>query len=321
MELLTPSQLPRAAHLLKQGKLVAFPTETVYGLGAGIFHPESIQSIFAVKARPSDNPLIAHVCALSQLEQIAEEIPASFYLLARHFIPGPLTVILKRRSHVPPLVSAGLPTIAVRMPSHPLALQLIEQVGEPLVAPSANLSGKPSATQAKHVLEDFEGKIAAVLDGGATEFGIESTVLNLLGDVPLLMRPGAVSKEAIEAVLGYEIGVASADLSGPVASPGMKYRHYSPRTQIQVFYHWEELLSAIIQGLPGATMLLCRRSLQAPITGVDPFFLSVKEFYSLLRLADAQNYQQIVIFCDEGVCKEAALMNRIVRASATYKSQ
>ena len=204
-ERLSPDQLQRAADLLKAGHLVAFPTETVYGLGAPIFSPEAIQSIFKVKGRPADNPLIAHVSSVEQVSRIALEIPEAFYRLAEVFFPGPLTVVLKRRPDVPSIVSAGLETIAVRMPSHPIALKLISLVDEPLVAPSANLSGMPSSTQAEHVLDDFDGKIAAVVDGGKTEIGIESTVINLLGETPILLRPGSISKEALEKVLGYPI--------------------------------------------------------------------------------------------------------------------
>ncbi|MBS0604128.1 MAG: threonylcarbamoyl-AMP synthase [Verrucomicrobia bacterium] len=315
-ELLNSSEIIRAAELLRIGKLVSFPTETVYGLGACIFNPEAIQSIFSVKGRPSDNPLIAHVSAIEQVSEIAEQIPDAFSLLTRSFFPGPLTVILRRRSHVPSIVSAGLDTIAVRMPSHPLALKLIELAGEPLVAPSANLSGKPSATQAKHVLEDFEGKIAAVLDGGKTEFGIESTVISLIGEMPILMRPGSISKEAIEEVLKCPVGTASADLRGPVSSPGMKYRHYSPRTPVKVLHTLQDLESYLAaMPVQGKTMLLSRKPIAHCNSGIDLFSLTSKELYSLLRLADENRYQQIVIFCDEDVRKEDALMNRLTRAA------
>lgn len=298
--------LEHAAELLKKGHLVAFPTETVYGLGAAIFNSDAIASIFTAKGRPSDNPLIAHVSSLEQVEEIAEEIPERFYLLAKAFFPGPLTVVLKRKSHVPAIVSAGLPTIAVRMPSHPIARALIELVGQPLVAPSANLSGKPSATQAEHVLEDFEGKIAAVIDGGKTDFGIESTVISLLDDVPVLLRPGAITREQIEEVLQCSL---STEAGERVMSPGMKYRHYAPRTPIKTF----STLSALEDYLtshPSKKMILSAGPFEHP----DHFLLTAKDFYALLRLADQKNYSEILVLCDDELQKQTALMNRLSKA-------
>lgn len=314
-ELLKPTEIERAAELLKKGELVAFPTETVYGLGASIFKPDAIQSIFMVKGRPSDNPLIAHVHDTTQVEEIAQEIPDSFYRLASVFFPGPLAIILKKRDCVPSVASAGLDSIAVRMPSHPIALKLIELVGGPLVAPSANLSGKPSSTQAKHVLDDFNGKIAAVIDGGKTDLGIESTVISLLGVHPVLLRPGNITKEAIEEVLGYSIEVASTAHQGPVLSPGMKYRHYAPRTPVKVFYSLEDLKTHLEeQSHQGSKMLLSRLSVALSFP-VDHFVLSAKEFYSQLRHADEMHYGEILIFCDEQVQKNAGIMNRLIRSS------
>ncbi len=216
---LGPDDIARAALLLKEGHLVAFPTETVYGLGAPIFQREAVAQIFVAKGRPADNPLIAHVSCLSQILEIASEIPPFFDQLTRAFFPGPLTLILKRHPQVPAIVSGGLGTIAVRMPDHPLAQALITAVGQPLVAPSANLSGRPSSTEACHVLHDFSGRIAAVIDGGKTEHGMESTVVSLLGEKPILLRPGALSLEEIEAVLGQKILVGNSQAQG---SPGMK---------------------------------------------------------------------------------------------------
>ena len=272
------------------------------------------QSIFKVKGRPSDNPLIAHISSLEQINLIAEEIPESFYCLAKVFFPGPLTVILKRRPEVPAIVSAGLNTIAVRMPSHPIALELISLVEEPIVAPSANLSGKPSATQVEHVLEDFNGKIAGIIDGGKTQIGIESTVINLLSETPILLRPGSISKEEIEQVLGYLIAEASSKLQGPVLSPGMKYRHYAPQTPIKLFMNLQEALSYLAQDLQRRRMFLSRQPLLRQIPNIDLFSLSAREFYSLLRKADQMKYEEIIILCDLEIQKESGLMNRIIRA-------
>jgi L-threonylcarbamoyladenylate synthase len=200
-QLLGPKDIAKAALLLKEGYLVAFPTETVYGLGAPIFNEKLVAQIFASKGRPADNPLIAHISDLSQILEIACEIPPFFDQLTKEFFPGPLTLILKRHPRVPAIVSGGLDTIAVRMPDHALAQALITAVGQPLVAPSANLSGRPSSTEASHVLHDFSGSIAAVIDGGPTKHGMESTVLSLLKEKPVLLRPGALSLADIEAVL------------------------------------------------------------------------------------------------------------------------
>lgn len=314
-ELLEPTQIERAADLLKKGQLVAFPTETVYGLGASIFNPEAIQSIFKVKGRPSDNPLIAHIHNLNQVEVIAQEIPDSFYRLESAFFPGPLATILKKRSCVPSIASAGLDSIAVRMPSHPIALRLIELVGGPLVAPSANLSGKPSSTQAKHVIDDFNGKIAAVIDGGKTDVGIESTVISLLGARPVLLRPGSITKEAIEEVLGCSIEVASFSHQEPVLSPGMKYRHYAPRTPVKVFQNPQDLKTYLQEQLPQAQKMLLSRFPIVLSHPIDHFVLSAKEFYSQLRHADEMRYDEILILCDEEIQKDAGIMNRLIRSA------
>lgn len=316
-ELLTLHQLERAAQLLKQGELVAFPTETVYGLGACIFHSEAILSIFRAKGRPSDNPLIAHISSLNQVTEIAREIPDEFYRLAHHFFPGPLTVVLRRHPHVPAIASAGLDTIAVRMPAHPVAQTLIQLVDEPLVAPSANLSGRPSSTLAKHVMEDLGGRIAAVVDGGGSQYGLESTVIGLVPEGPLLLRPGAIGKKQIEAVLKRPL--RTPEHQGPVLSPGMKYRHYCPRTPIRVF----ETLSSLFHHLNSIassqkTMLLINDPalLQTGADRIDCFPLVAKEFYALLRLADELCYQEILVYCDIRALKDAALMNRLTRAAA-----
>lgn len=315
-ELLDPQKLAYAATLLKEGKLVAFPTETVYGLGARVFDPEAVLSIFKAKGRPSDNPLIAHVSSVAQVEVLAEQLPNSFYVLAEQFFPGPLTVILRRRSCVPSVVSAGLDSVAVRMPSHPIASELIQLVGEPLVAPSANLSGKPSATHPSHVLEDLSGKIAAVINGGKTEVGIESTVVSLLGDLPMLLRPGAIAKEAIEEALGLFLESCAFPSHAAVLSPGMKYRHYAPQTHVRVFQDCNEL-HTYLEARDAATrsMLLSVQPFSAVFPLLDVFPLSAKEFYALLREADVQRYHEVLILCDDALRANVALMNRVVRAA------
>lgn len=315
MKLLTAEQIDQAAQLLKADELVAFPTETVYGLGARVFSASAIQKIFTAKNRPADNPLIVHISSLDQLHLIAAEIPDQFYQLADAFFPGPLTIILKRHPLVPAIVSAGMDTIAVRMPNHPLAQALIKRVGEPLAAPSANLSGKPSATLPQHVLEDFKGKIAAVIDGGSPEIGIESTVISLVsGDKPQLMRPGIITKQQIEQVLGAEIDVYRSSDKGKIASPGMKYRHYAPRAPILLFQSLKELEAYLNTASPKKRMVLA--SERVIIRGNASFFtLSMHTLYALLRLSDREGYEEVLVFCDIEDQKNSALMNRLQHAT------
>lgn len=297
-------EIEKAAELLKKGEIVAFPTETVYGLGASIFNPEAIAEIFRVKRRPADNPLIAHVSDFSQIERIAIDLPLCFFTLAEHFFPGPLTLVVKRHPSVPAIVSAGRDSIALRMPEHPIARALIAAFGEPVVAPSANLSGKPSATQFEHVLDDFDGAIAAVLEGEKSLFGIESTVLSLLQDPPSLLRPGIITVQMLEKVLGTRIQIA--DAHTPVAAPGMKYRHYSPNTPIELFRCIQDLcLAAQRERRP---MILSHQGMVEGCKG-EHFTLSAQALYALFRLADKDNYSAILILYDQAA--DPALHNRL----------
>lgn len=292
------SDIQKAADLLKQGKLVAFPTETVYGLGASVFLPEAIKKLFQVKGRPQDNPLIVHISDLNQLSMIVRDLPDKFDLLAKAFFPGPLTVLLPKSASVPGIVSANLPTIGVRMPAHPVALQLINAVGVPIVAPSANLSGKPSSTTAQHVLADFRDTIAGVLDGGPCHYGIESTVITL-NPTPLILRPGAISEKQLEQVLNCPVFFIEKDSDKPL-SPGMKYKHYAPQAKVLVFYSKKDC-DDYMQRTP-----YCQRLF---LTHIKP-----SELYSLFRKADDEQQEEIVILCDEQMQKNKALMNRIDRS-------
>jgi L-threonylcarbamoyladenylate synthase len=305
--------LAEAARLLKEGEVVAFPTETVYGLGAAIFNPFAIQKIFTAKRRPSDNPLIAHLSHLDQVKELAVDIPKEFHLLAEAFFPGPLTVVLKRHSKVPGVVSGGLPTIALRMPRHALARELISLVGQPLVAPSANLSGRPSSTTAAHVLEDFMGGIAGVVDGGATAIGLESTVVSLLNPKqPMLLRPGSIAKEQIEHVLGKPLFKASEDAEEMKLSPGTRYRHYAPRMPLKLFTDWEAMQS-YLQATPRCKRLvLSNRVLHGKHLTLTP-----ESLYASLRFADQREMDEIIAFCDEGVLSNPALMDRLTRAASS----
>ncbi len=231
--------IARAARLIRKGELVAFPTETVYGLGANVFDPRAVRKIFKVKGRPRDNPLIVHVHSLDQVHFLAASLPLMFWILADRFMPGPLTVVLRRSSAVPNEVTSGLQTVAVRFPDHSVARSLLEEAGVPLVAPSANLSGRPSPTRADHVREDLDGKIAAILDGGTCRVGLESTVLDLTRRIPVVLRPGGVTREEIEQAIGIRVRTARSSTERP-SSPGMKYKHYAPHAEVVLF-----------EGIPG----------------------------------------------------------------------
>jgi L-threonylcarbamoyladenylate synthase len=225
-----PEVVNAASATLEQGGLVAFPTETVYGLAADAFNDSAIRKIFEAKGRPSDNPLIVHIADISSLTTLTASFPEVGTLLARTFWPGPLTLVAQRTDRVSDLITAGLDTVAVRMPNHPVALALIRRLGRGIVAPSANISGRPSPTTAQHVFEDLNGKIDVILDAGPTRIGIESTVLDITQDPPVILRKGGLAREAIETV----IGPVRADVEGELGkrSPGNRYKHYAPRARV-----------------------------------------------------------------------------------------
>lgn len=238
---LLPASLPayeEAARLLRQGEVVAIPTETVYGLACSAYDPVAVAKVFHAKGRPQDNPLIVHIADLSMLPAVAAVIPDTAMALAKRFWPGPLTIIFEKTDAVPDAVSAGLHTVAVRMPNHPAAVAVIREAGLPLAAPSANLSGKPSPTKASHVFDDLYGRIPLVIDGGASEFGVESTVIAVEGERVRLLRPGAVTAEDLRSVAA-EVVIDEAVLSPlaegqQVRSPGTKYKHYSPDAHVMI---------------------------------------------------------------------------------------
>lgn len=293
--------------------MVAFPTETVYGLGASVFNERAIAKIFAAKGRPSDNPLIAHVATVEQIDLLAREIPAAARLLIDKFFPGPLTVILPKRPEVPLLATAGLETIGVRMPDHPLAIELLRTCRVPLVAPSANLSGRPSPTTWQAVLEDLDGRIACILQGEPTRVGLESTVVDCTSAVPAVLRAGAITIEALRTVIP---GIALSDqpTSEAPRSPGMKYRHYAPHARV-VLCHTPTAIAVIDRaayiGLDPphnpqdfARVALCQ--------AVDDY---AREVFQFFRECDAAGIE--TIFC-QTVEREGlgfALMDRLQKAA------
>lgn len=235
-EAVKDEELQEAAQILRDGGLVAFPTETVYGLGANALDEEAARKIYAAKGRPSDNPLIAHISCLKELEPLVTEIPEEGRKLAEVYWPGPLTMVFPKSEKVPYGTTGGLDTVAVRMPSDPVANRLIALAGVPIAAPSANTSGRPSPTLAEHVYQDMNGKIEMIIDGGPVGIGLESTIVDVSGEVPMLLRPGAVTLEMLEKTVGHvEIDAA---LQGPLKAdvppkaPGMKYRHYAPKAAL-----------------------------------------------------------------------------------------
>ena len=228
-----------AGEILKSGGLVAFPTETVYGLGGDALKDDAARRIYSAKGRPSDNPLIVHIADIGALDELACEIPDSAYKLADAFWPGPLTMIFKKKDIVPYGTTGGLDTVAIRMPSHHVAHRLIKDSGVYIAAPSANLSGRPSPTRAEHVIEDMDGRIDMIIDGGAIEIGIESTIVDVTCEVPMILRPGYVTADMIKEVLGDvcfdETVLAHSMVKGKPKAPGMKYRHYAPKAELTIF--------------------------------------------------------------------------------------
>lgn len=231
--------IKEASDILHAGDMVAFPTETVYGLGADALDEKASKKIYAAKGRPSDNPLIVHVANEQQILPLVKEIPESARKLMKAFWPGPLTIIFNKSDVVPYGTTGGLDTVAIRMPNHKVALTLIEESNIPIAAPSANTSGRPSPTTAMHVMDDLNGKISMVIDGGAVGIGIESTIVDVTGDIPMILRPGYINKKMLEEVVG-EVTIDKAIL-GPVSpdlkpkAPGMKYKHYAPKADFTMF--------------------------------------------------------------------------------------
>lgn len=304
-----PPDIERAAELLRSGAVVAFPTETVYGLGADAFNVGAVERVYRAKGRPADNPLIVHLADPGQIERCA--VPdRRARLLAASLMPGPLTLVLPAHATVPEIVRAGLSTVAVRVPDHPIARALLERSG-PLVAPSANRSGRPSPTRAEHVLADLEGVIAAVLDGGACRVGIESTVLDLSGAEPLLLRPGEVGREGIEEILGELVGVLDSHTSEAARrSPGTRHRHYAPSVPVR----WVASLDLLSPSTASRMVLMPEPTVEIAGAAVHP--LDAATLFSRFREAEAAGLAEIVVVADPASLP-AGLVDRLRRASET----
>jgi L-threonylcarbamoyladenylate synthase len=318
-----PEAIEQAASIIRDGGLVAFPTETVYGLGADATNERAVSRIFQAKDRPADNPVIVHVSSREMLDRVAAGVGPKAERLIQTFWPGPLTLVLERKKEVAPAVSAGLTTVAVRMPGNRIALELIRTAGTPIAAPSANVSGRPSPTTAAHVFEDLDGRIDLILDGGATNIGIESTVFDTTSDPPMILRPGWITREMLIEVAG-PVGCATSS-EDMRRSPGTMHRHYSPRAPVIL----------IAPDSPESIERVCRDRLKTGSVGfightpvnienVDftPVILhdSAVEYalciYSALRKLDEQQVSIIVV---EGISEAgegAAVMDRLRRAAS-----
>jgi L-threonylcarbamoyladenylate synthase len=301
-----------AAAFIKRGGVVAFPTETVYGLGASVFDETAIQKIFDAKKRPADNPLIAHVSSIDHIGSLAAEVPAVAQKLIDSFFPGPLTVVLRRSADVPLLATAGLETIGVRMPRLAIAKEFLTECGVPLVAPSANLSGRPSPTTWEAVVEDLDGRIDCILQGDATEIGLESTVVDCTADPPVLLRQGAVSLESLQAIVP---GIRVCETEGADAprSPGLKHKHYSPRAKVVLVDLRAPFSASGDDAFIGLNQPSAAVSISKICRSVGEYAGSLFEFF---RECDRRGVRRI--FC-ESVAEDgigAALMDRIRRAGA-----
>lgn len=333
----TEEELIEAAAILKKGGLVAFPTETVYGLGADALNEEAARKIYAAKGRPSDNPLIAHIAKKEDIEPLVREIPEAGKKLMDAFWPGPLTLIFPKSGRVPEGTTGGLDTVAVRMPSDPVARRLIELAGTPVAAPSANTSGRPSPTTAEHVRQDMDGRIEMIVDGGPVGIGVESTIVDVTGEIPMVLRPGAITMEMLKKCVGaVEIDPA---ILGPVSqdfkpkAPGMKYRHYAPKADLTIVSgKTEDVVRAISrmaaeresEGL--SVGIICTDETRAlyPCGVVRSMGVRARQetiahnLYAVLREFDDLNADVIYSESFEGGELSQAIMNRLCKAAGYH---
>ncbi|HAE42127.1 MAG TPA: threonylcarbamoyl-AMP synthase [Clostridiales bacterium] len=319
------------SQIIRRNGTVVFPTETVYGLGANALSDEAVAKIFAAKGRPSDNPLIVHVSNMAQLDTIVEVIPETAKILIDKFWPGPLTLLFKKKRVISDMITGGLDTVAVRMPSSKIALKLIEACDLPVAAPSANISGKPSPTSAEHVIKDLKGRVDAIIDGGDCEFGLESTVIDVLNETPMILRPGSITLEEIAKTINTVIYDPAMSHDTLIAkSPGQKYIHYAPKGEV---YLYIGLACNITNAINETASKFINESKKVLILGTEENILSYKEgiilnlgartnpmeissnLFSMLRKADELKADIILV---EGIDEEGlgvAIMNRLKKAS------
>lgn len=329
--------IERAGSILKQGGLVAFPTETVYGLGGDALNRESSRKIYEAKGRPSDNPLIVHIADMEMLGAIADDVPEAAKTLASKYWPGPLTMILKKSAKVPYETTGGLETVAVRMPAHPAALSLIRAAGGYVAAPSANTSGKPSPTMARFVKEDMDGRIDMILDGGMVGIGLESTIVDLTENIPMILRPGYITKEMLEDTLKMQVSLDRSilqenSMQAPRA-PGMKYRHYAPKGALTIIAGEEKKVAALINerseemrkrgekvgviGTEQTTALYRADSVKSAGNRNDEESVA-RELYRILREFDEEEVTVIYSEAFEETGFGQAIMNRLLKAAGHH---
>lgn len=327
----TDKAIGLACKLLKNGEIVGVPTETVYGLAGDSRNSEAIKKIFAAKGRPADNPLIVHISNLDMLEGIVREIPNDAKILAENFWPGPLTIIMPKGDKICNETCAGLDSVGVRMPSHPIAREIISKSGVPFSAPSANLSGKPSPTTAEDVFEDMNGRIPLIIDGGECQAGVESTVISVLDDTPIILRPGVITKEMLENVLNKTVLVAKAVTDGvkkdeKVLSPGMKYKHYAPKAEVTILKGTiDKFIKFVSENKTDKTRVLCFDgeeklfNIPAISYGSEKDAISqAHKLFSALRKLDETDAETVFARCPETDGVALAVYNRLIR-SAGFK--
>ena len=326
-----PGTAETAAEIIKNGDLVAIPTETVYGLGANGLDPEAVAKIFITKGRPQDNPLILHIADPKQMEMICKDIPESAYTLADAFWPGPLTMVLPAKDIVPKCTTAGLPTVAVRCPDCEITRSIIRAAGVPVAAPSANISGKPSTTTAEHVYHDHNGKIPLIVDGGACRVGVESTIIDLTETPARLLRPGGITPEQLSAVLG-EITVdkavtAQIDKDAVVKAPGMKYKHYAPQCEVVIVSGSREKAAAYIRNhFEAGDRVLCFTEELPLYENCQPLAYGSEEdvatlsagLFAALRELDKPGIGKVYARCPVGGGIAYAVQNRLKKAAAFH---
>jgi len=328
------SIIRNASKLIRSGEIIAFPTETVYGLGGNALDPSSVSRIFEIKGRPPDNPLIVHIADMKMLETLVIQIPSKAHRIIEKFWPGPITLVLKKSKIVPMITTGGLNTVAVRMPRNKIALALIKESGLPIAAPSANISGRPSPTSAKHVYDDLAGKIKLILDGGTTRIGIESTVIDMTQRIPVILRPGGISKESIENEIG-KVCIHNS-LLGNVSkktmkyrSPGMKYRHYTPKAKVILVEGPENLAKKKIIQLTEklesegkkVTIMTASKSLKVNPEKIQYMGKTLetiaRNLFANLRQADKDKIDIIIVQGIQYNKTGFAIMNRLRKAAST----
>ncbi|MDO4261154.1 MAG: L-threonylcarbamoyladenylate synthase [Eubacteriales bacterium] len=325
--------MERAGETLRAGGLVAFPTETVYGLGGSALDAQAARRIYEAKGRPSDNPLIVHVADMEHLERIVREVPDAARRLAEAFWPGPLTMILNKNELVPYGTTGGLETVAVRMPSDGIALELIRRGGGYVAAPSANTSGRPSPTTAQHVFEDMDGRIPMILDGGPVSIGLESTIVDLTEEIPTILRPGYISLEMVQAVLGearMDRGLISDDSGVRPKAPGMKYRHYAPRADLKIVEGPVDRVVSYINeqaDRPGRVGIICTEETKGRYPKGDVKCIGTRKnelsiashLFAVLREFDEDGVEAIYSESFRAPGLGEAIMNRLLKAAGHQK--